>query len=43
MPRRYQGREFRWSYTGIEKDMKLLLRSADGATVTVRYTKPLPE
>ena len=43
VPKRYHGREFKWSYTGIEKDMKLLLRSADGVTLTVRYTEPLPE
>ena len=41
VPKRYQGREFHWSYTGIEKEMKLLLRSIDGATVTIRYAKPL--
>jgi hypothetical protein len=41
IPKRYQGRNFRWLYTGIEKDMKLLLQSSEGATVVIRYTKPL--
>jgi hypothetical protein len=43
VPMRYQGRDFKYSYTGIEKDMKLLLLSAEGAAVTIRYTRPLGE
>jgi hypothetical protein len=43
VPTRYTGKDFKWSYTGIEKDMKLLLRSATDVTVTVRYSGPLTE
>jgi hypothetical protein len=37
LPKRYQGREFQWSYTGIEKAMTLMIRSAKDTAVTIKF------
>jgi hypothetical protein len=37
LPKRYQGREFEWSYTGIENAMTLMIRCAKDTTVTIKF------